>query len=68
MGRMNAQAAATQKLAVKLGDPELAALLVAAGFDNPAKIRAAEDEDLQAVKGIGKGSVAKLRKKLPRRR
>ena len=68
MARLNAQAAATQKLAVKLGDPELAALLVDAGFDNPAKIRAAEDADLEAVNGIGKSSVAKLRKKLPRRR
>ena len=56
-----------QKLAIKLGDPELAALLVAAGLDNPAKIRAASDEDLEAVKGIGKGKRAQIRKKLPKR-
>jgi len=67
MGRINAQAAAVQKLAMRIGDPELAALLVKAGFDCPAKVRAASDKDLEAVKGIGKGSVRNLRKKLPRR-
>ena len=32
------------KLAVKLKDKDLAAALVAAGFDNPAKIRKAKDK------------------------
>ena len=56
-----------QKLALKLGDPELAALLVAAGFDNPAKIRKAADKDLEAVKGIGKAAREKIRERLPKR-
>jgi hypothetical protein len=43
--------AKTQKLAVKLRDPDLAAALVAAGLDTPAKIRAASDEELARVKG-----------------
>ena len=62
---MNAQAAAAQKLAMKLGDSELASALVTGGFDNPAKIRAATDRELRAIRGIGKASVDKIREKLP---
>ena len=53
-----------RKLARKLKDKELAGALVAAGFDNPAKIRKASDKDLEAVKGIGKASREKLRERI----
>ena len=59
--------AKTQKLALKIGDRELAGLLVVAGFDNPAKIRKAADGELEAVKGIGKASREKIRERLPKR-
>ena len=61
---MNAQA---QKLAIKLGDPALADLLVKAGFDNPAKIRRATNEQLEAVPGVGKATRERLRKKYAKR-
>ena len=50
-----------RKLEKKLGDAELAQALVEAGFDNPAKIRAAKDKDLETVKGVGKGKLAQVR-------
>lgn len=56
-----------QKLALKLRDLDLASRLVAAGFDNPAKIRKAADKDLKAVPGVGQASVDKLRKRLPKK-
>jgi len=56
------------KLAKKLGDSELASALVAAGFDNPAKIRQASDKELEAVKGVGKAKREQIRKKLPKRK
>jgi len=46
--------ASVDKLARKLKDRKLATALVAAGLDNPAKIRAASDEVLERVKGVGK--------------
>ncbi len=52
----------TDKLAHKLGDAELAAALVAAGFDSPAKIRAAKDADLD--KAVGKARRQQLRAKV----
>ena len=39
------------KLALKLGDEALAAKLVKAGIDNPAKIRAASIQELDAAVG-----------------
>ena len=39
----------------------LADRLMDAGFDKAAKIRAASDEELLAVQGIGAGMLAKLR-------
>ena len=57
----------TRKLAQKLKDKELAAALVEAGFDNPAKIRAASDKDLEKVKGVGKAKVGKIRDKIKAR-
>jgi len=55
------------KLAMKLGDPELAEKLVRAGFDNPAKLRAASDKQLKAVPGVGQASLDKIRKKFKKR-
>ena len=52
------------KLAKKLKDKDLAKALVEAGLDNPAKIRAASDGDLGAIKGIGKVKVSKIREKI----
>ena len=51
------------KLAVKLKDTDLARALVAAGFDNPAKLRKAKDKDLEKVPGVGKGKLAQVRAK-----
>jgi DNA integrity scanning protein DisA with diadenylate cyclase activity len=56
------------KLAIKLKDAELAALLEAAGFDNPRKIRDASDKDLKAVEGVGQAALSKIRGKFPRGR
>ena len=56
------------KLAIKLGDAELAALLEAAGLNTPRKIRDASDKDLTSVKGIGPAGLDKIREKLPRGR
>ena len=56
--------ARVQKLAIKLGDSELAETLVEAGFDSPAKVRKAKDADLKKIKGIGDATVGKLRKAL----
>lgn len=67
MARIDTSAAARHKLAVRLADADLAEALVAAGFRNPAQIRAASDKDLEAVKGIGRAAREKIREKLPRR-
>ena len=56
-----------RKLTVKLGDADLAQKLVIAGFDNPARIRNAEDKDLRAIPGIGQASLDKIRGRLPKR-
>jgi len=56
-----------RKLALKLGDAKLAKALVEAGLRNPAQIRAASDEDLEAVKGIGPATRQALRKRFPKR-
>ena len=55
-----------QKLAIKLGDRGLAAILVDAGLDTPQKIRRATDKELEAVPGIGSVTKGKLRAQLPR--
>jgi len=59
--------ARTQKLALKLRDAKLAELLVLAGLDNPAKVRAASDQELRAIDGVGPATVKALRARLPRR-
>ena len=55
-----------RKLAVKLGDTELAALLVEAGFINPRLIRDAANRALLAVPGIGQASLDKIRAVFPK--
>ena len=57
---------AVHKLAVKLGDAELAALLVEAGFTNPRLIRDAVDRALLAVSGIGQAKLAQIRAVFPK--
>ena len=61
---MNSKA---DKLAFKLRDADLAALLAVAGFDNPAIIRNASDRELLAVRGIGPASVEKIRAVFPQK-
>ena len=56
-----------RKLAIKLRDADLAEKLAVAGFDNPAKIRNADDKDLRAIPGIGQASLDKIRGRLPKR-
>ena len=59
------RAGAVDKLAIKLADPDLAVLLVGAGFTNPQKIRNATDRALLAVRGIGQAKLDKIRAKFP---
>ena len=59
------RAGAVDKLAIKLADPDLAVLLVGAGFTNPQKIRNATDRALLAVRGIGPAALEKIRAKFP---
>lgn len=56
-----------QRLVLKLGDAELARKLIGAGFDNPAKIRNANDRELLAVSGIGQVSLEAIRVHFPAR-
>lgn len=57
--------ARARKLAIKLGDAELAEKLVQAGIDSPAKIKNAKDADLKKLKGIGPGTLKKIRAQFP---
>jgi len=54
------------KLAVKLGDQELAEKLQAAGLTNPRQIRNATDKELLAIEGVGNAAVRKVRRKFKR--
>jgi hypothetical protein len=45
-------------------EPDIIAL-VEAGYDTPRKIKAATDEQLLAVPGIGAGKLAALRQRCP---
>ena len=56
----------TQKLAILLDDKELAARLVEAGFSNPARIKAASNKELEAIEGIGKAAVHRIRQRYPK--
>lgn len=55
------------KLARMLEDRNLAEALVAAGLDTPAKIKAASDQRLLAVKGVGQATKQKIRERFPKR-
>lgn len=53
-----------QEIDAALSGPESSELpkeVVAAGYDTPEKVRAATDEDLLAIDGVGKATVRKLR-------
>ena len=50
------------KLAIKLGDAALAQKLIEAGYRNPRQIRDASDAELAAIPGIGRVTVAAIRK------
>lgn len=60
--------AGQQKLAIKLGDAELAEKLYNAGFRSPSAIRRASDEELEAIPGIGKATRQAIRARLPGRK
>ena len=53
------------KLGRKLGDRELAVLLVAAGLDNPRKVKDASDETLEVA--VGKAGKDKVRGKIAKK-
>jgi len=61
---MNAR---VQKLAVKLRDRGLAAVLVDAGLDTPAKIRRATNGELEAIPGVGNITLERIRARVPRK-
>lgn len=46
-------------------DDDLAELLSGAGIDSPEKIRAASDDDLRAIKGIGPAKLREIRELYP---
>lgn len=52
---------AIDPLAELVGDPKLATALHEAGYGDVAAIRAASDDDLMAIKGIGGATLEKLR-------
>lgn len=56
-----------RKLKLKLGDAKLAKALVEAGLRNPAQIRAASNEALEAIPGVGPATRQALRRRFPRR-
>ena len=58
--------ARVQKLAVKLRDRGLAAVLVDAGYDTPAKVRKATNKQLEAITGVGKTTLERIRARVPR--
>ena len=62
---MDARVQKLQRLGLEQAD---AAALVQAGFDTPAKIKAATDKKLEAVPGVGKAKRAKLRERFPHRK
>jgi ERCC4-type nuclease len=45
---------------------DLAQLLFDAGLDTPRKVKAADDKDLEAIKGIGKAKKDKIRERIPK--
>ena len=55
-----------EKLAILLGDTELAGLLVAGGYVTPRQIKAATNRELLAVPGIGESKLAQIRANFPK--
>ena len=47
-------------------DKDVAEALVAAGLTTPRQIKAADDQDIEAVKGIGKAKKAAIRAMIPK--
>jgi DNA integrity scanning protein DisA with diadenylate cyclase activity len=47
-------------------DADVAEMLVEAGLDTPRKIKAANDKDIEAIKGIGKAKKDKIRQRIPK--
>jgi ERCC4-type nuclease len=47
-------------------DAGVAEALVTAGLDSPRKIKAADDKDIEKIKGIGKAKRDKIRKRIPK--
>ena len=56
----------TRKLGHVLQDTDIAAALVEAGFDTPAKIKAATDSALRKVRGIGAAKLVAIRTRCPK--
>jgi len=54
-----------RKLTHLLRDADTAAKLVEAGLDTPRRIKAATDDQLEAVRGVGPATRADLRKRFP---
>jgi len=59
--------ARAKKLGLVLRDVNLAHALVGAGLDTPAKLKKAKDGDIQAVRGVGKAALEKVRARCPKR-
>lgn len=55
------------KLAKRLGDRELAEILVEAGFGLPGDIRRATNKQLKEIEGIGVAQVRTIRAVFPKR-
>ena len=47
-------------------DKDVAEKLVAAGLDTPRKIKAADDKEIEAIKGIGKATKDAIRGRIPK--
>jgi len=59
--------ARARKLGLLLRDANLAHALVGVGLDTPAKLKNAKDSEIQAVRGVGKAALEKVRARCPRR-
>ncbi|MGD8499000.1 MAG: helix-hairpin-helix domain-containing protein [Phycisphaerales bacterium] len=55
-----------KRLTHKLNDAELAQRLAEAGLDTPRKIKAAKDEDIADISGIGPSGADRVRATFPR--
>jgi len=60
-GQTGTSSAAAPALDLPLDDAALAGILKTAGLDTADKVKAATDDDLKAISGIGPASIAKIR-------